>query len=98
MRSDVVSDLGPYLNAASLLVIGAFLVGTLAVALVLWVAYSVIWHAVRRGMREFHELGLQPAWVSYLHAPVAKAPAAAPKPEPEPKGGWALSSSRADEG
>jgi hypothetical protein len=49
-------DTNSLLAGGGILFIVIYLVGSLIVFLVgIWISYSVIWRAVRRGMKEFHK-------------------------------------------
>ncbi|HEY1530327.1 MAG TPA: hypothetical protein VGF80_05890 [Galbitalea sp.] len=49
-------DTNSLLAGGGILFIVIYLVGSLIVFLIgIWISYSVIWRAVRRGMKEFHK-------------------------------------------
>ena len=49
-------DSSSLLAGGGILFIVIYLVGSLIVFLIgIWISYSVIWRAVRRGMKEFHK-------------------------------------------
>ena len=51
-----MTDTNALLAGGGLLFLVIYLVGTLIVFLIgIWISYSVIWHAVRRGLKEYHK-------------------------------------------
>jgi hypothetical protein len=49
-------DTNSLLAGGGIIFIVIYLVGSLIVFLIgIWISYSVIWRAVRRGMKEFHK-------------------------------------------
>jgi hypothetical protein len=49
-------DTTTLLASGGVLFLVIYLVGSLIVLLIgIWISYSVIWHAVRRGLREYHK-------------------------------------------
>jgi len=50
---------GPFAAAGIIGLVISLLLSAGAIALGIWITYTIIWRAVRRGLREFHRPGQQ---------------------------------------
>src|SRR3978361_2052197 len=59
--NDYGGALAGFAGASMVVVLLLLLISAAGVALGVWIMYTIIWRAVRRGMREFHGVPTKPA-------------------------------------